>query len=243
MIDTIIKVIPLYLAPVLALTSTLLTLFAYLAPAGMLHTQVALMIISPGRSVPLPGDTQDNVDGPTIRMGTVGSCAQSNNSASVHCTTPSTTPIYDFSVLPSNTPMFLQSPTATTPAWIAAALVFWTLFLVIFSLSTIRERLGGKLNEILGKPAVARAAAWVGVLGYMIGLIAFLVNRMWFGNAVNNFNIQIAQMGQGGPQIQANLSNGFTMLWVAYAFGAVPLMCVLMKLHHASMPATEKSVA
>lgn len=72
MIDTITKIVPLYLAPVLALTSTLLTLFAYLAPAAMLHTQVALMIISPGRSVPLPGDVKDAVDGPTIRMGAVG---------------------------------------------------------------------------------------------------------------------------------------------------------------------------
>ena len=75
----------------------------------------------------------------------------------------------DFSVLPSNTPSFLQSPTSTTPGWIAAALIFWGLFLIIFSLSTIRGRLGGKLSEILGKPMVARAAAWVGVMGYMIG--------------------------------------------------------------------------
>ncbi|KAF8591859.1 hypothetical protein K439DRAFT_608459 [Ramaria rubella] len=240
MIDTITKLVPLYLAPVLALTSTLLTLFAYLAPAAMLSTQVALMIISPGRSVPLPGDTKDNVDGPTIRMGMVGSCAQSSNSAQVHCTTPSTTPTFDFSVLPGNSPTFLQSPTATTPAWIAVSLVFWSLFLIIFSMSTVRERLGGKLNVLLGKPAVARAAAWVGVLGYMIGLTSFLVNRMWFGKAVDDFNVQVAQMGSGGPNIQANLSNGFTMLWVAYAFGAVPLMCVLMKLHHASIPA-EKS--
>jgi hypothetical protein len=76
---------------------------------------------------------------------------------------------------------------------------------------------------------------------------------MWFGKAVDDFNIQIAQMGKSGPQIQASLSNGFTstssiqratryvltimtVLWVAYAFGAVPLMCVLMKLHHASIP-------
>lgn len=72
MIDTITKLVPLYLAPVLALTSTLLTLFAYLAPAQMLYTQVALMTISPGRSVPLPGDPKDNIDGPTVRMGPVG---------------------------------------------------------------------------------------------------------------------------------------------------------------------------
>ena len=72
MIDTITTLVPLYLAPVLALTSTLLTLFAYLAPAAMLQTRVALMIIQPGRSVPLPNDTKDAVDGPTIRMGMIG---------------------------------------------------------------------------------------------------------------------------------------------------------------------------
>lgn len=72
MIDTITNVVPLYLAPMLALTSTLLILFTYLAPAAMLHTRVALMIITPGRSVPLPGDTKDSIDGPTIRMGVIG---------------------------------------------------------------------------------------------------------------------------------------------------------------------------
>jgi len=82
---------------------------------------------------------------------------------------------------------------------------------------------------------------------------------MWFGNAVNTFNIQVAQMGKSGPNVQANLSNGFTsrylqlhgalflkllslVLWVGYAFGAVPLICVLMKIHHATTPAeAEKS--
>lgn len=237
MIDTITKLVPLYLAPVLALTSTLLTLFAYLAPAAMLSSQVALMIISPGRSVPLPGDSKDNVDGPTIRMGAVGSCAQSSNAGQIHCTTPSTSPTYNLTVLPGNTPTFLQAPAATTPAWIAVSLVFWTLFLIIFSMSAIRERLGPKLSAVLGKPMVARAAAWVGLLGFMIGLTSFLIIRMWFGKAVDDFDIQIAQMGASGPDISASLSNGFTMLWVAYAFGSVPLMCVLMKLHHASIPA------
>lgn len=117
---------------------------------------------------------------------------------------------------------------------------------------------------------VARAAAWVGLLGYMIGqqiilyddhcilklglgLTSFLIDRMWMGKAVDDFNVQVAQMGSSGPQIQANLSNGFTskflaftftsflrllppVLWVAYAFGAVPLVCVIMKIHHASIP-------
>ncbi|KIJ25607.1 hypothetical protein M422DRAFT_72114 [Sphaerobolus stellatus SS14] len=236
MIDTITKLVPLYLAPVLALTSTLLTLFAYLAPAAMLPTQVALMTISPGRSIPLPGDPDATVDGPTIRMGMVGSCAQSSNASPVNCTSPSTSPVWDLSVLPGNTPLFRTGPTTTTPAWLAAAMVFWALFLIIFSLTTVRHKLGAKLNDLLSKPAVARSAAWVGLLGYLIGITSFAINRMWFGKAVDDFNIQIAQMGKDGPDIQVNLSNGFTMVWVAYAFAAVPLLCVLMKIHHTSMP-------
>jgi len=236
MIDTITKLVPLYLAPLLALTSTILTLFAYLAPDMMLHSQVSLMTISPGRTIPLPGDTKDSIDGPTIFMGMLGSCSRTSKSAPINCTAPSTSPTYDLSALPNNTPDFRQAPTATTPAWIAVALVFWGLFLVIFSLTTLRSKLGGKLSAALAKPMVARAAAWVGVLGYLIGLTAFLVNRMWFGKAVDDFNIQIAQLGKDGPEVQAGLSNGFTMLWVAYAFGAVPLICVLMHIHHTSNP-------
>ena len=72
MLDTITKAVALFLSPVLALTSTLLILFAYLAPPALLQTRVALVTISPGRLVPLPGDTVDNVDGPTVRMGVLG---------------------------------------------------------------------------------------------------------------------------------------------------------------------------
>lgn len=74
MIDTIVKFVPLYLAPILALTSTFLTLFAYLAPDVMLHSQVSLVTISPGRLVTLLGDTKDSIDGPSIRVGMLGTC-------------------------------------------------------------------------------------------------------------------------------------------------------------------------
>lgn len=212
MIDTIVKLVPLYLAPVLALTSTLLTLFVYLSPAAMLHTQVALMTISPGRTIPLPNDVKDSVDGPTIFMGmlgalwlnipsqvsyrNIGSCARKNNGAHVNCTAVSTSPIWgeydtrpssiplmpfslDLSALPQSVPTFMTGPTATTPAWVAVALVFWGLFLIIFSLSTIHEKLGPKLSNLLGKPAVARSAAWVGVLGYMIGEYLCILFKPW----------------------------------------------------------------
>jgi len=50
------------------------------------------------------------------------------------------------------------------------------------------------------------------VLIFYLGLTVFLINRMWFGKAVDDFNILIAQMGKDGPDVQVNLSNGFTSM-------------------------------
>ena len=40
------------------------------------------------------------------------------------------------------------------------------------------------------------------------------MNYLWFGKAVHNFNIQVAEMGNNGPQLQANLDNGFISRFV-----------------------------
>lgn len=110
MSNDVTTVVRSFLAPLLAFAALLLTLFAYLSPAAMFQTQVALMIITPGRSSPLPNNPH-TIDGPTIRMGMLGefrlchqalfdikhdsgSCAQPNNSAQVHCTTPLVPPTY-----------------------------------------------------------------------------------------------------------------------------------------------------
>ena len=71
MIAGLSKAITLYLAPVLALTSILLSLFAYLAPTLLLHDRVALLTVVPYSSQPQTGSTQD-VDGPSAFLGALG---------------------------------------------------------------------------------------------------------------------------------------------------------------------------
>ena len=44
------------------------------------------------------------------------------------------------------------------------------------------------------------------------GLTSFLILRMWFGKAVEDFNRTIIEDGTGGPQLVADTSNGFTSM-------------------------------
>jgi hypothetical protein len=172
----------------------------------------------------------------------------------------------DLSALPHNSPDLLTAPTATTPVFIAISIVFSTIFFILFTLISLRASLGAKLSVLLDKPALHRASAWLGLLGFMtgkpprflgglsqrsnhvLGLTSFLVIRMWFGKAVEDFNQAIVDGGNNAPQLIAQLSNGFTstcscsvsstlesdipvVVWVAYAFYGVPLICVLARLH------------
>jgi len=111
MMNGISKAIALYLAPVLALTATVLSLLAFLAPTLLLHDRVALVTVSPSTELSKPGSTQ-SVDGPSVFMGSLGkwilrlchfffrlggwrvlgSCARPNNDAPVECTFPSVSP-------------------------------------------------------------------------------------------------------------------------------------------------------
>ena len=85
----------------------------------------------------------------------------------------------------------------------------------------------------------------------MIGFTSFLVMRMWFGKAVEDFNDAVLQGGSSSPALVAQTGNGFVssycqfrfcvhsvrlisyrlVVYVAYAFYAVPLVCSLAKLH------------
>lgn len=81
-----------------------------------------------------------------------------------------------------------------------------------------------------------------------LGLTAFLVIRMWFGKAIDDFNTAVKNQGSDGPALIATAGNGFTstshwcsckeivltqlpVAWVGYSFLAVPLVCSLAKLH------------
>ena len=81
---------------------------------------------------------------------------------------------------------------------------------------------------------------------------------MWFGKAIQDFNDDVSKIGQDAPQLHASTSNGFiserptltvlylrlnvgTVIWVAYAFYAVPLVCSLAKMHVSAGPAPGKA--
>jgi len=230
MIAGLSKAVTLYLSPILALTSILLVLFAFLAPSVLLHSQVALLVVSPSLDLTNP-KSSSGVDGPTLFLGALGSCSRPNNDGPESCKSPTLSPEYDLSALPGNAPDLLTAPTATTPSFIAVSIGFSIIFFILFSLISLRAKLGARLSAALDKPLLQRISAWIGLLGFMIGLTAFLVIRMWFGKAVEDFNKAISDEGSSGPQLIANTSNGFIMVWVAYAFYAVPLICALARLH------------
>ncbi|KAI0651819.1 hypothetical protein C8Q79DRAFT_935017 [Trametes meyenii] len=229
MIAGLSKAINLYLAPLLSLTSLILILFAYLAPTVLFPTQVALLTVSPSLELTEAHSSQ-GVDGPSVFLGALGSCERSNNGAPVTCTAPTVSPTYDLSVLPSNAPDLLSAPTATTPAFIAVSLAFAVIFLLLFTMTSFRTKMG-KFGNLFDRPGMQRGTAWIGLLGFLIGLTSFLVIRMWFGKAVEDFNRDISKAGSDAPQLIAATSNGFIMVWVAYAFYGVPVICSLTKLH------------
>ena len=120
----------------------------------------------------------------------------------------------DLSVLPSSAPSVVNAPTTTTPAFIAVSLAFTIIFFFLFTLTSARSKLGEKLGAAMDKPGVHRATAWIGLLGFMIGFTSFLVIRMWFGKAVEDFNDAILKGGDGSPALVAATSNGFVSEYI-----------------------------
>ena len=115
-----------------------------------------------------------------------GSCSRPNNKGPVTCTPPTVSPTYgttiwccsarrvngdvDLSVLPQNSPDLLTAPTATTPVFIAIAIALSIVFFIIFTLISLRPNLGARFSAALDRPVLHRASAWIGLLGFMIGL-------------------------------------------------------------------------
>ncbi|KAG1750026.1 uncharacterized protein EDB91DRAFT_1110993 [Suillus paluster] len=220
----------LYLTPVLMLTALLLSLFAYLAPTVMLHSQVALLTVMPSSALTHPGSSQV-VDGPSIFLGPLGSCSRPSNEAGLTCTPSSISPVYNTSVFTSNTPSsVISAPPEGAPAFIAIALVFSAIFFFMFTAISFRH-LMGKAGAVWEKPMVQRVSAWIGVFAFLIGLASTLIIFMWFGKAADDFNQSIQGQGSNGPQLIANTGNAFTMIWVAYAFFAIPVVVSLTKFH------------
>jgi hypothetical protein len=223
MINGLSKSVALYLAPLLSLTSLVLSLLVFIAPTITLNTQVALLTVAPKTSE----DTQGTVDGPRVWLGVLGSCARSDNAADVVCTPPLVTPQYDLSTLSGMAARILTAPGAATPAVLAIAMVFSMIFFFLFTLTSLRHKLGG-FGAKLDKPGIQRATAWIGIFGFLTGLSCFLVLRLWFAKAIEDFNVAAIM---NNDNMRAASSNGFIMAWVAYSFYTVPLVCALSKLH------------
>ncbi|KAJ7783829.1 hypothetical protein DFH07DRAFT_727305 [Mycena maculata] len=230
MIAGLSKAITLYLAPLVTLTAILLSLFAYLAPVLILSGKVALLTVTP--STILVQNASHSVDGPSVFLGSLGSCSRPNNNAGVNCTIAALNPVYDLSALPSSAPrLLLSAPTQGTPVFLGLALACSILFFITFTLISFRHKMSDKMTAFLDKPALHSISAWIGFFGFMIGMTSFLILRMWFGKAADDFNDSIALQGSDGSQLLASVGNAFTMVWVAYAFYAVPLIISLSKLN------------
>lgn len=267
MIAGISKLITLHLAPLLSIVSIILLYIAYFAPVTSLHTEVSLASITPaitlvalnarshseedlrtlfnGHLVPrasiaeraLAARASRPVDGPSVFMGLLGSCARTSNSAPTHCTGESITPVYDLSVLPDNHPRFLSNPTATGPQFLLASTIFLTLFLILHLLFSLPERLPttpAGIVKLASHSQAIRLSAWLGVLGLTMGLCTVIVLRIWIGKAVEDFNQDIIDMGKGAPQLVASVQNGFTMMWIAYSFAAPSIVCALFQVQFAA---------
>jgi hypothetical protein len=225
---TISKAVILYLAPLLSLTAILLSTFAFLAPTMLLHDRVALLTVMPAPS----NQSSQVVDGPSIFLGALGSCSRLHHAGPTNCTSSSFSPVYDLSILRSDSfNRVLAAPTAGSPVFIAMALSLSILFSVIYTFITFRHKMGDKVSAALDKPTVQHFTAWTGFFGFFVGLTSFLVLRMWFGKAVDDFNADIAAQGNDASQLVAATGNAFTMIWVAYSFYAVPVIISLAKLN------------
>jgi len=224
------KAASLYLAPLLYLTALLMSLFAFLAPVILLHDRVALFTVKPSLALTQPQSSK-SVDGASLFLGVLGSCSKTNNNAKLVCTVPNIDPLYDTRVLPASAPKLLfTAPTPAIPGLIAASLVLSAIFFASFILISFRSKMG-KPGAVFDSPLLQRLSAWVGVFGFIIGLTAFYILRLWFGKVARDFNKSILSLGSQSPPLVAQTGNGFAMVWVAHAFFAVTVGMSLAKMN------------
>jgi len=232
MISNLSKFFTVYLPPILCLVSLILSLIIYLAPSLILHESVFLLAVTPTQlMVQSKGGKLATIDGPSARMGLLGSCSQHSNAATPNCTAASLMPIYDLSVLPQTAPDLLSNPPAATSVFILLSILLFFFFSIGYTLVALSNKLGPKFSAMLDRPVVGRMLAWLGVLAFLVGVAAFLILRVWFDKAVEDFNDEITKLGSSAPQLSASIGGGFTMVWVAYVFEAIPVVCSLVRLN------------
>ena len=79
--------------------------------------------------------------------------------------------LIDLSVLPSSAPDLLDAPTATTPVFIAISLALTVIFRFMFTFTAHRAFLG-RAGAMFERPQIQRATAWIGFMGFIIGMPA-----------------------------------------------------------------------
>ncbi|KAI0078926.1 hypothetical protein K474DRAFT_784563 [Panus rudis PR-1116 ss-1] len=241
MIQGFAKFIYQYLAPLMMLTSLVLIIVGFLAPVDPAHTKAALLTVKPSLELfQTDGSTGGKVDGPSVLMGLLGSCSRNDNAADFNCTGMAIHPVYDTSALPDSGPGILVAPHSSLATIASISLVFTIFFFFLFTLSSFRSKMGAK-GAFLDKPLIQRLTTWLGVIGFIVGLTTFLVVRMWFGKAVDDFNKALVRQGNDAPRLIAQIDNAFILIYVGYAFFAVPLVCSLARFHQPAGGSTSKA--
>jgi hypothetical protein len=173
------------------------------------------------------------VDGPTIRLGIFGSCARKNNNANDICTKPSFDTTYDFSALPSSAPTLTLGPPPMSASIFLVVLCFTFVFLLLHIITLLPHQMWFKLPAPVAKvstfPILSVVTPYIGLFAFSFGLLMVGMWQAQFSKEVRLFNAKIATMGSKAPQLQASLGNGFTMLWIAYAFSVPSIICAFFK--------------
>ncbi|KAG8907261.1 hypothetical protein FRB99_004955 [Tulasnella sp. 403] len=237
-----------YLSPLFTLICIGLVSFTYLGPAPLHQTGISLVNIIPGnaalaqanfirsdvlleRRVPRATAVAliqraetvakaQAVEGPTVRIGLLGSCTKRPGNDTPVCTKPLLDPTYDVSALPQSTP-FLPRPAQTSPYWILVSIVG----LFIFFLMTAIQG-SGRVPLYAENPILNQFIGLVGLVGWLSGIVTVIVLRVTMANAIMRFNTEAANTKQS---LMAMFGNGFTLLWVAYALSVPSVAFALFK--------------
>ncbi|KAG8982816.1 hypothetical protein FRB90_006531 [Tulasnella sp. 427] len=81
------------------------------------------------------------------------------------------------------------------------------------------------LSSTLAKPVIVKTTAWLGLIGWVFGMITTTVLYIYFGSNCTTFNNDAAA---GGEMLLAELASGFSMLGLAFGLALFPLICSLV---------------
>ncbi|KAG8985876.1 hypothetical protein FRB93_005602 [Tulasnella sp. JGI-2019a] len=118
---------------------------------------------------------------------------------------------------------FVTSPPQTSPQWTVITIVCIFVFAILTAVPLF-------VTKLAANPAFCRSTAWVGIIGWLTGLVTVIVLHVTFANAAAAFNMMAANQKS---QLVADIGNGFAILWIAFALIVPSLICTLFscKMH------------